>query len=89
MLIDDASEGDISSKLTNFMKRMAADKAKYKQELTLLEQALADSKGEKDDLVEQMSNQPTKPPDAIQETPDLLINANDSVSFALSFNINS
>ncbi|KAH9485329.1 Restin-like protein [Psilocybe cubensis] len=79
VLIDDASEGDVSSKLTNFMRKMAADKSKYKQELQLLEKALEDTQAEKELLVNQMSKQIPNPLGNTQNNEDLLGNVNDSL----------
>lgn len=40
MLIDDATEGDITSRLASFVKRAASERTKHQHEISRLEDAL-------------------------------------------------
>lgn len=42
VLIDDTTEGDISSRLASFVKRAASEKTKHRLEINRLEETLAD-----------------------------------------------
>ncbi|KAF8894885.1 hypothetical protein CPB84DRAFT_1837197 [Gymnopilus junonius] len=56
ILIDDATEGEISSKLANFTKKVSADKAQYQREIKRLEQSLLDSRAENALLQQRISD---------------------------------
>ncbi|KAF8973365.1 hypothetical protein BDZ97DRAFT_1780925 [Flammula alnicola] len=68
ILIDDTSEGDISSKLISFTKRTSADKAQYQQEISDLQQQLQDSRAENESLLKGNTSSPSKTSDSLQET---------------------
>ncbi|KDR75449.1 hypothetical protein GALMADRAFT_227098 [Galerina marginata CBS 339.88] len=75
ILIDDASEEDISSKLANFTKRVSADRSQYQQEISQLERNLLDSRAENDILLKKIFTDSTDTYQAsagLQETVDVL-----------------
>lgn len=69
-MIDDATEGDISSKLTNFIRRVSTDKTQYQREIKRLEQDLLDLRAENDLLLQRISER--KGLSSTEDTADIL-----------------
>ncbi|KAJ3492810.1 hypothetical protein NLJ89_g11159 [Agrocybe chaxingu] len=72
VLIDDASEGDIASRLANFMKKASADKARLQQEIVRLEDLVQKLRAENKRVQDQPSVILSNVHASLQETIDSL-----------------
>jgi hypothetical protein len=85
-LIDDATEDDISLKLVNFTKKVSADKARYQQEITNLEQTIQDLRTANESSSKSSSeSSPSTDSVVLQETLDSVNGENDEVCDSFSF----
>lgn len=80
MLIDDATEDDISLKLANFTKKVASEKARYQQDIGKLEQTIKDLRAENELALNSTVSSPPGHSEAMQETLEAVSMENDEVS---------
>lgn len=86
MLIDDATEDDISLKLVNFTKKVSVDKARYQQEITKLEQTIQDLRAANESSLKSSVSSSSSDSVVLQETLDSVNGENDEVCDLFSFN---
>ncbi|CAA7259296.1 unnamed protein product [Cyclocybe aegerita] len=72
VLIDDASEGDIASRLANFMKKASVDKARLQQEIVRLEDLVQNLRAENKRVQDQPTANLSNVHASLQETIDSL-----------------
>ena len=79
VLIDDASENDISSKLASFTKRASADKARYQQDISRLEAIISDIRAENEVLLTGHVSMPSNALAELQATSNSVKEENEEV----------
>ncbi|KAF9481560.1 hypothetical protein BDN70DRAFT_876224 [Pholiota conissans] len=79
VLIDDATEDDISSKLANFTKKVSAEKVRYQKEINSLEQAIKDLRAENELASKNSVSASSANSATLQETLDSVNGENDEL----------
>lgn len=85
VLIDDASEDDISSKLANFTKRASADKVRYQQDISKLEAIISEMRAENEALLAGNVSMSSNASGELHATLDSVNEENDEVRDSFNF----